>query len=358
MKNPLRQDGCQVFAPSSMRMAIEPLAEILAEWERLAARDPEAVFYQREPWLSTIARVYGLEFRAATLRDRAGELAAACLFARSRNPFGRRWTSLPCADAAPPLAVDEEARNRLLVSIAGSEFARGLLEVRGYAAPEPWKTANCFADWRLDLDRPLNAIQRSMAQNFRRQLNRGHERQFTIEADRTLNGLRRFYRLMLETRRRLGVPAQPWRFFRTVFDAMRASGNLEVWMISQGGRTVSAMVLLKDGDALHYKWSARSEPTPTGASHRLVAAVLERYAQQYRYMGLGRTDVRNVGLNRFKKEMGAKSYPLPYSFLPRIPAQVSAEVLDESRQWISRVWRRLPLPLTQLLGSVLYRYLV
>jgi hypothetical protein len=342
-----------------LHLAIEPFAQIQREWSELAKACPDATIYQRDRWLKALNLSYRFDLRAATLRDLDGRLAAACLFARSKNPFARRWTSLPCSDSAPPLARDEQARQQLLLDLAAAPFAsRSLLEIRGCAAPQPWKQASCFAEWRLDLSRPFKAIERTMAPNFRRQLNRGNERSFAIDAHRGISGMKRFYGLMLETRRRLGLPAQPWSFFRAVHEAFASENNVEVWTISQDGHALAAMVMLADGPEIHYKWSARLDPTPPGATHRLLAAILEKYAQQFLFMNLGRTDVRNTGLSRFKKEMGAAAYPMPYSFLPEVPAQVSPEVLDESRLLLSRIWRRLPMPLTRLLGSALYRYLV
>lgn len=359
MNAQLSRIGANGPSMSSMEFAIQPFAQIRAEWAALADSCPEATLYQRNQWLTGLMRVYGLEFKAATLRDRRGHLTAACLLARRKSRFVRRWTSLPCSDSSPPLAQDDDARKQLLGEIARSSLAfQGLVEIRGWDAPAPWRKADCFADWRLDLDRPWSAIKREMDSNFRRQLTRGLERSFEIEVDRGLGALRRFYRLTLETRHRLGVPAQPWSFFRSIFEAFESNGDLEIWTVSQRGQAIASAVIIRDGQDVHYKWSARRDPTSPGASHCLLASILEKYAQDFRCMHLGRTDIRNVGLNRFKKETGAKPEALPYSFLPAVPSNVSSEVLGGYQLLLSRAWRQLPLPVTRLLGSALYRYLV
>lgn len=359
MKAQLLQFDSVTPSSAAKRLAIEPFAQVRGEWSELAKSCPAATVYQRPNWLAALIRAYQFDLRAATLRDGSGHLRAACLLARGKNPLAPKWTSLPCSDSAPPLAEDEEARRQLLVKLAEAPIAaRSRLEIRGCAAPEPWKQANCFAEWRIDLDRPYKTIERAMAGNFRRQMNRGHESSLTVECDRGISGLKRFYRLMVGTRRRLGVPAQPWNFFRAVHESFAPGGNLEVWTVSRRNMTVAALVMLMDGEEIHYKWSARLDQTPPGATHLLIGAAIEKYARQFRWMNLGRTDVRNTGLNRFKKEMGAEAFPMPYSFLPEVPAQVSAEVLGDSMMMLSKIWRRLPLPVTQLLSSVLYRYLI
>jgi hypothetical protein len=89
----------------------------------------------------------------------------------------------------------------------------------------------------------------------------------------------------------------------------------------------------------------------------LIWSAIERHAGVSRELNLGRTDARNSGLVRFKKEAGAEPAPLPYSFYPVAPTQVSAEVLSGPMLLMSRVWRRLPTPAARALGSALYRFM-
>jgi hypothetical protein len=93
-----------------------------------------------------------------------------------------------------------------------------------------------------------------------------------------------------------------------------------------------------------------------GASHSIFMSIAEHYAQQARYLDFGRTDSRNHGLSRFKRELGAEASALPYSYLPRMPSVTSAENLTDVWQMASRVWRNLPLPVAQVLSNVTYRY--
>ncbi|HJU28155.1 MAG TPA: hypothetical protein VJ718_03235, partial [Candidatus Binataceae bacterium] len=69
------------------------------------------------------------------------------------------------------------------------------------------------------------------------------------------------------------------------------------------------------------------------------------------------TDDRNEGLVRFKRHLGAERINLPYAYFPRAPRNVSAEVPVGARRVVSRIWRRLPLPVARALGGILYSYL-
>jgi hypothetical protein len=115
--------------------------------------------------------------------------------------------------------------------------------------------------------------------------------------------------------------------------------------------------MLRSFDSLHYKWSARHDDSAAGAAQLLIWSVIERHAGVTRSLNLGRTDTRNSGLVRFKKEAGAQSSALPYSFYPDAPSQVSAEVLSGPMLLLSQGWRRLPRIASRALSSAPYRYM-
>jgi hypothetical protein len=115
--------------------------------------------------------------------------------------------------------------------------------------------------------------------------------------------------------------------------------------------------MLRAFGTVHYKWSARRADGDSGASQLLCRSVFEKHAGAALTLNLGRTDVRNAGLVRFKKEAGAQPAPLPYSFYPQAGAQISAEVLSGPALALSRVWSQMPLAAARVLSAALYRYL-
>jgi hypothetical protein len=86
-------------------------------------------------------------------------------------------------------------------------------------------------------------------------------------------------------------------------------------------------------------------------------SIAEHHAQHAGSLDFGRTDSRNRGLSRFKRELGATPTDLPYSYFPLMPTVTSAENLTGVWRTASRVWRNLPLPVARALNNVTYRYL-
>jgi hypothetical protein len=316
---------------------------------------PGALLYHRDQWLDLLRSAYGANLWVATLA-RDGEICAGCVLARSRMPFAR-MTSLPFSDVCPPLASDPAALDTLMAELAANPPV-GRMEIHGVSAPPPWRSVDCFEQWSVDLTRPLQAIESTMARNFRGNVRRATKGGIRVERSESVEHMHRFYTLQLETRRRLGVPPQPRSFFDLVHKIYSPAHDCEVWIASRGGSDLAAAVLLRDGDVIYYKWSARRSGVVDGAAHLLAMSMIEEFAGRAQRLDCGRADKRNDGLRRFKAEMGGEAAPLSYSYLPEPPRVVSAEVLNSPLSRLtSGLLRHLPLPLARAFGAVFYRYL-
>jgi hypothetical protein len=336
------------------RIVPVPLDSARAEWECLANSSPAADLYHRLRWIDLLRGTYRLKVFVAFLRV-GDRVLAGCIFARSPNPFVNRLVALPFSDACHPLGLNELAKQELLAGLAlGSSQA---FEVRGFAAPRPWDTVTCFVNWRLELSRPAAQLYQNLAANFRRNVLKGRRGGVKIECLDNTAGLRRFCALHEQTRTRQGLPAQPARFFERLYQSYHVGSDFEVWMASHMGRDLGSVLVLRDGSAVYYKWSARVDGDTTGAGHLLLWSIVEAYAEKAAVLDLGRCDERNRGLSRFKRESGAIGRLLPYSFLPRAPKNISPEVSSGFRQVSARVWQHLPCKLRQAISSVGYRYL-
>ena len=339
-----------------VELKLQPLAEACRAWRRLAVAARGATVFHREPWLDALGRAYRLELLIAAL-EAVGQQTpiAGAVLARSPLPFSHRLIALPFTDSCPPLGTEPGAELELLRRLAAARPLSAAYEIRGFAAPPPWRLAECFVEFRLDLDRSPAAIESGCAAHFRRHVRHARSHGISVCRASGIGPLRRFYKLLLAARRRLGLPAQPLRFLSALDRELGA--DLEVWIATCRGNDIASMVLIRDRERLHYKLSARDAGGPAGAAQLLLASAAAHYAGRFQSFELGRADVRNRGLCRFKSELGAQCYPLPYAFLPSLPRLISPEALTGPYAWLARLWRLLPPPLGRVLGGAIYRYL-
>ena len=344
--------------PDGGELRFAPFAENGEQWIRFATQIPDATLYHRRLWVELLRAAHGTNIQVATLAY-GSEPVAGCLFARPARPFARRLISLPDSELCGPLAKDEESRDAFLGALVSHPRARAGFEIHGAAGPPaPWETVDTFAQWTVEMERPLEKLHQALDRDVRRNMRHATEAGVTVEWGDSVQYLRRFYRLHLDTRRRLGVPPRPFRYFKLLHQIFSPTGALSVWIAHLRDSDLAGLVMLQDGDALYAKMNARSLDCPNGANHLMFVSAMDEFAGRVRRWDLGRVDVRNRGLQDFKKRLGAASTPLPYAYFPRAPRNISSEVLSGPAQILSHAWRRLPLWTTRVLGTVVYGFLV
>jgi Acetyltransferase (GNAT) domain len=336
---------------------LQPYREEKSAWRQVVTESSGDQLYLSELWIDLLERAYRFPLSLATIQESGKAIAAACVFARSRGPINRRFISLPFSDSGALLARDDEAASALLASLLRDGTGATSYEIRGFRAAAPWQTIECFVDYTLDLGRPLAAIERGLDSNFRRNLRRAANQGIEIDTGDTVELMSRFYTMQLESRHHLGLPAQPWRFFKSVQELFAPGGDLDIRIARQNGHDVASAVFLRYKDLLYYKWGARRQDQYSSANHLLFWNAIQDFASHARLLDLGRTDVRNAGLIRFKRGLGATSTSLPVSFYPRAPAHVSAEVLTGARKLMAGVWRKLPISAARILSNLAYGFL-
>jgi hypothetical protein len=324
-----------------------------AKWKELVDSCAESTLSHGERWLQALQRTFKLKLELISLVDpRTDEILAAGVFSRSRKIWENRYVALPFSDSCTLLSKSSDLLPQLAESIL-SLPALGQIEIRGYQGSTSWQVSSTFVEWKLRIDRSVPDLRRAMASNFRRQLRRGEENGFNVRFGHGLKEVQAFYELVLVTRKRFGLPAQPFSFFRNIAEIYQ--DDCEIWLVSKEDKDVAGMFLLRERGTLYYRWSARIDPVPSGASHLMLWSMLEAHAGKEQTLNLGRNDSRNVGIGRFKSELGATSTPLPYSFFPRSPRAISAEHLEGIRAIFARLWQHTPVAVARYVGPHLYK---
>jgi hypothetical protein len=344
--------------PDGGELRFAPFTTDGEQWLQFVEQTPGATLYHRRTWLDLLRAAHGINLQVATL-EYGSEPVAGCLFARPARPFARRLISLPDSERCGPLARDEEARNAFLRALASHPRARGGFEIHGVAdPPAPWQTVDTFSQWNVEMQRPVEKLHQGLDRDVRRNMRHAIEAGISVDHGSSIEHLRRFYRLHLDTRRRLGLPPRPFRYFKLVHQIFSPTGALSVWIARLRGSDLAGLLMLLDGETLYAKMNARSLDCPNGANHLMFVTAMDEFAGRVRNWDLGRVDTRNRGLRDFKKRLGATSTPLPYAYFPRVPRNISSEVLTGPTQILSQAWRRLPLWTTRVLGTVVYGFLV
>ena len=338
---------------------LDPLAE--PRWLDLLARAPGATAFHHPGWLALLGRGFRYRIGACGVAAEDGTLLAGLPVAEvSSRLTGRRLVAVPFSDLCPPLvAGDAPAGTAQALGDALGELQRrrGLpLEVRGTGeALRDAPPGERFHHHVLALEPDVAAVEKRFAKSqIRRGVRRAQREGLEAVRSQDRAALEAFFRLHVQTRRRLGVPTQPRRFILGL-EALFADGLGFVMLVLREGEPVAAAVFLTFGDTLFYKYGASDERALPLRPNNLLFMEAIRWGCEHgmRRLDFGKTHWDHESLRAFKLAWGADEHELRYR---HVGAATSVEKSHRSERMLAGVIRRSPPLAGRVIGEALYRH--
>jgi hypothetical protein len=274
---------------------------------------------------------------------------------------GRRGVSLPFTDFCAPLGGGEGDNHALYDAALAYGRQRGwrYLECRG-AVPGCRNALPSLAFYGhvIDLEAGPDALFKGLDGAVRRGIRKAEGARLQIEFGVGLESVRTFYALHCQTRKRHGLPPQPFRFFENIARHVLDQGQGGVFIARAGLTQVAAAVFFHQGRQALYKFGASDYAFQSLRPNNLVMwEAMKRYVGEgFTRLHLGRTSLANEGLRRFKLGFAASEHRIEYSKYDFSRREFVVDT-DRAEGWFNRVFRCLPLPLLRLAGRVLYPHL-
>jgi hypothetical protein len=267
--------------------------------------------------------------------------------------------SVPFADHCEPLVARREDQAHIEAALR-EEVARGW----GYVELRPrsnipkmtgFDPAASFMLHTLDLQPSIDELFNSTHPNMiQRKIRRAERDGLSIEEGRSETLLERFWRLMLLTRRRHGLPPQPIEWFRNL--ATCFGERLKIRVALSDGRPIASILTLKHGKTMVYKYGCsdakyhRLGPVP----FLLWSAILEAKAEGMTTLDLGRSDVGAEGLIAFKNRWGAHATTMTYLRHARRPPRTHDRGISRAAR---ALLARMPDGALRMVGRFAYRHM-
>lgn len=328
-------------------------------WQAFVASLPDANIFHATAWMDLLNTCYGYRYFVLVSRDAGGSITAGLPFMDVKSWLtGRRWVALPFSDYCTPLAHDAASLERWTDALVRLSQAPGTpwIEVRwALPARQPIAAGTSYVLHRLPLCPNTEQVGRALDSMHRQNIRAARRNGVRVEYGADEDDMRRFYTLHLETRRRKGMPVQPWRFFRLLHEKIICSHHGFVLLAYQGDTCLAGGVFLHWGESLMCKYAASREDTLDLRPNNLLfwTGICWGCEHGYRVLDFGRTDLANTGLREFKTRWGAVETPLVYSMLGgRQRAAGTGRVM----KWMQAIIRRSPPRVASLTGELLYRH--
>ncbi len=328
-------------------------------WMDFIRSCPEANIFHHPTWMELMHECYGYSASILAVPGTDDQLRAGLPFMEVSSLLtGRRWVSLPFSDYCNPLYRDEHSREELARQLIELQQSRALkkIEVR-WRLPERRKIQQVseFVLHTIPLDPDPAVVSKRFKRTHLQNIHQAQERGVKVEFGDQLEHLRAFYDLQLETRKRHGVPSQPWRYFELLWRRVVKAGMGFVLLATKDNEYIAGMVYLGWGRTLIAKYAASREDRFNLRPNNLLFWEGIRWGCEHGFavFDMGRTEVENAGLRNFKSRWGAVEEPLYYSILSSRPLQPARDRLE---RMLHLVIQRSPLWVCRISGELFYRY--
>jgi CelD/BcsL family acetyltransferase involved in cellulose biosynthesis len=337
---------------------VDPLEGV--GWDAALAASPAASFFHGSAWARVLCDTYGFRPFYFLSGDPARIQGLLPMMEVDSWLTGIRGVSLPFTDECEPLASDAGAFRALFDAALACARARGwkYLELRGGQTELANSIASTsFLGHRLELQRDEAALFARTESSTKRAVRKAEQGGLTIEFSRSLETVRAFYGLLRKTRRRHGLPSQPFRFFQNIHRHVLTPNHGCIALVRHAGKPVAGAVFFHSGKVALYKFGASDEKYQHLRANNLAMweAIKWHAGQGFTALDFGRTSLRNAGLRRFKLGWGTEERRVDYvRFDCRAGHFITAP--DEASGWHNRIFKILPESLSGLIGAALYKH--
>jgi len=327
-----------------------------AAWDRYVEDAPDGTFFHRSGWRPVIEQA----FRHRThflMAEQDGAISGVLPLVHLRSRlFGNTLVSVPFCVYGGPLASDQASSEAL------TGHARDLMRRLGADAIEfrmrqptlaGWPTrSDLYATFRKPIAADPEANLKAIPRKQRAMVRKGIQNGLRSQVD---NDTARLHRVYSESVRNLGTPVYSGRYFRLLAERFRDC--CETLTILDGERPVAAVLsfFFRD-EVLPYYGGGTAAARHRAANDFMYWEVMRRAADRgARLFDFGRSKF-DTGSFDFKKFWGFTPQPLHYQYQLRPGCPIpDHNPLNPKYRLLIAAWKRLPLPLANLLGPAIVR---
>jgi len=342
-----------------MPLQVRTLDEASAPaWDAFVNAMPEGTFFHRAAWAGVIQAAFGHRtFFVFTERD--GAITGVLPLAQVKTLlFGNTLVSTPfcvyggvlAADADSAAALEAHAASLLRSTGAGAVELRD--RVAAVAGNEWVGRPDLYVTFRksieADHDRNMKAIPRKQRAMVRKGIQNG----LTSVCHHDTVGLHRAY---AESVRNLGTPVFSRRYFDVLMHAFGDAADI-VTVLDDGQPIAAVMNFYFRDEVLPYYGGGTAHARHRAGNDFMYWEVMRRAADRgCRLFDFGRSKV-GTGAHAFKHNWGFTPVPLPYRYKLAPGATIpDHNPLNPKYRLFIAAWKRLPLPIANLLGPPIVR---
>lgn len=322
---------------------------------RFIAAAPTASLFHRPEWSRGVEQGCGQQSHYLLAENRAGEIAGILPLTEMRSPlFGSALVSAGFGVGGGIVSADPEAAELLAEHAWALAERRGCasVELRGGWAPAGWdRKTGAYAGFLRDLPPADEEILKAIPRKQRAEVRRAQGMGLEVSIGAGPDDLASHYAVYSESVRNLGTPVFPHELFASMLDNF--GEDADILTIRRNGKPVASVLSLYHRGTVYPYWGGGTAEARALRANELMYFELMRHAARRgcTRFDFGRSKL-GTGAYAFKKNWGFDPQPLVY--WTKGEARETNPLSPKYRLQIA-IWKKLPLPIANLLGPPIAR---
>lgn len=328
-------------------------------WDDLVLSRPDYSFFHSSIWAEVLKKSYGytplyfVEFGNTGISNLLPVMEVNSILT------GQRGVSLPFTDHCPPI-VDGNNSFEEIFNFAveyGKKKTWKTLELRGGQEHLNTEPSEFYLTHTLSLRKGEKDVLKRLRESTKRNIKKAIGEGVEVRISDLPESIEQFYHLNSLTRKRHGLPPQPFSFFKNVLELVIKKGYGIVVLGFYDGKAIAGSVFFHSGKRAIFKYGASDLKYQNFRANNLVMWEAIRYycEKGFESLSLGRTEPDNQGLLQFKSGWGSTEQQINYY---RYDLKKGSFVSGSSKVsgLHNRIFRNIPIPILNKIGDLLYKH--
>jgi FemAB-related protein (PEP-CTERM system-associated) len=312
-------------------------------------------FYQSINWIRTIEESYKFTPFFMALFDNEKILNAIPLFLIKSSFFGKKLVSMPYGDYGGFLSdnkvywITKELENLARKNdVDYLEIREPNLKVE--KSLKSFEKKLTYLNFVINLNRSLEDIWKSFDKKVRNSIRKAEKNNVKV-IEGAKKDLEEFYRLYLNTMKKLGSPPHSFEFFDNVFKFCSKSVKL-LFAVCNDKKIAASIFFLHNKKIYYWKNVSDHEYLHLRPNDLILFKMIEwGQKKNYESLDLGRSRMGSGGF-LFKKRWGGKMNELKYYY--RLFKDIEIPDPEEEKyKVLSKMWKFLPIFIIKRLGPMI-----
>lgn len=336
---------------------IEYSNEQQSQWDSFVLQQAGGTIFHTTAWMRAITRAFGYKPHYLAAEEDGRIAGVLPLFVTSNPLTGRTLISTPFAVYGGVCAASEEARVALLD--AATELAEKsrveYLELRTQEANTDlgFQTKNLYVTFDCPIEPDPERLLKQLPKDTRYMIRKAQKA--GLRSTKGNHQVNEFYEIYAESVRNLGTPVFSKKFFKLLLEEFGETA--EIRMVWKDQQALAGVMSFRFRDwILPYYGGSTLEARQYAANNFMYWDLLEDARQRgIKFFDFGRSKL-GTGAHAFKSQWNMRERALPYQFhLVKRQDMPNFSPANPRFQRAIELWKRMPFPLTKLLGPALVK---